>query len=167
LNFLPLPQGQGSFLPAGMRPGCYHPGHRPPYPWRPGGGRLKDTKAKKAKGKLKTEAPANGHAELLRQLFQAAIKLRASIEPADYKRYVLPIIFLRFLSLRYERRREELKRLIDDPQSDYYQLAAVLDEDDEYRAAGAFPVPEKARWSTILKHAQADDIKQSVPTTTP
>ena len=42
-----------------------------------------------------------------------------SIEPADYKRYVLPIIFLRFLSLRYERRRAELEKLIADPKSDY------------------------------------------------
>ena len=42
---------------------------------------------------------------LTKELWQAAVNLRGSIEPADYKRYVLPIIFLRFLSLRYEKRR--------------------------------------------------------------
>jgi len=36
---------------------------------------------------------------LTKELWQAAVNLRGSIEPADYKRYVLPIIFLRFLSL--------------------------------------------------------------------
>jgi type I restriction-modification system DNA methylase subunit len=54
------------------------------------------------------------------QLWQATVNLRGSIEPADYKRYVLPIIFLRFLSLRYERRRAELERLIADPASEHY-----------------------------------------------
>ncbi len=50
---------------------------------------------------------------LTKELWQAAVNLRGSIEPADYKRYVLPLIFLRFLSLRYERRRGEFeKRLL-------------------------------------------------------
>jgi type I restriction-modification system DNA methylase subunit len=38
---------------------------------------------------------------LMKELWEAAVALRGTIEPADYKRYVLPIIFLRFLSLRY------------------------------------------------------------------
>ena len=46
--------------------------------------------------------------ELMKELFQAAVNLRGSIEPSDYKRYVLPLIFLRFLSMRYEKRRKEL-----------------------------------------------------------
>jgi type I restriction-modification system DNA methylase subunit len=59
---------------------------------------------------------------------------------ADYKRYVLPIIFLRFLSLRYDRRRAELERLITDPTSDYYtpsknHVDAILNNPDEYQAA--------------------------------
>jgi type I restriction enzyme M protein len=62
----------------------------------------------------------NGVMELVKELWQAAVNLRGSIEPADYKRYVLPIIFLRFLSLREEKRREELRSLVADPQSDYY-----------------------------------------------
>lgn len=105
-----------------------------------------------------------GTTELLKELWQAAVNLRGSIEPADYKRYVLPIIFLRFLSLRYERRREELEGLLADPNSDYFTKDAkardrILADADEYRAAGAFIVPEKSRWSYILQHAQADTIK--------
>jgi hypothetical protein len=51
---------------------------------------------------------SNGVTDLVKELWEAAVNLRGSIEPADYKRYVLPIIFLRFLSLRYERRRHQL-----------------------------------------------------------
>lgn len=72
------------------------------------------------KKKAEEAKPSNQHAELIRQLWQAAVELRGSIEPADYKRYVLPIIFLRFLSIRFEKRREELQGLITDPSSEYH-----------------------------------------------
>ncbi|MGH2362938.1 MAG: N-6 DNA methylase [bacterium] len=119
---------------------------------------------KAGKKQKKAQPQGGGHAVLIRELWEAAVNLRGSIEPADYKRYVLPIIFLRFLSLRYERRRHELERLVREPKSDYYTkspkaAAATLEDPDEYRAAGAFIVPKQARWDEILKHAQADDIK--------
>ena len=75
---------------------------------------------------------SNGVADLLKELWNAAVALRGNIEPADYKRYVLPLIFLRFLSLRYEKRRAEIDAEIADPQSDLlhhrraaYALAAA------------------------------------------
>ena len=100
-----------------------------------------------------------GVVDLTKELWEAAVNLRGSIEPADYKRYVLPIIFLRFLSLRYERRRAELEKLIADPKSNYHGDKKALNDPDEYRSAGAFTVPEPARWDSIVKIAQADDIK--------
>jgi type I restriction enzyme M protein len=113
--------------------------------------------------KKKTEATTNGNSNgivnLTKELWQAAVTLRGSIEPADYKRYVLPIIFLRFLSLRFEKRRSELEFMIADPQSEYHGDRGVVTDPDEYRAAGAFIIPEDARWENILKQAQADDIK--------
>lgn len=74
----------------------------------------------RTRSKKKTPRKSNQHADLLGSLWEAAVELRGSIEPADYKRYVLPLIFLRFLSLRYERRRAELENLIADPNSDYF-----------------------------------------------
>jgi type I restriction enzyme M protein len=100
-----------------------------------------------------------GIVTLTKELFQAAITLRGSVETPDYKRYVLPIIFLRFLSLRYDRRRAELEALIADKQSDYYGDKGALGDPDEYRRVGAFVIPEVARWQNIRKAAQADDIK--------
>src|SRR3979409_519804 len=116
--------------------------------------------ARKKRGAADGASQENGGngsiVELTKELWQAAVTLRGSIEPADYKRYVLPIIFLRFLSLRYERRRAELERLMADPSSSYHttnakHAAAILNEPDEYQAGGAFIVPEEARWVKILE----------------
>ncbi len=97
--------------------------------------------------------------ELTKELWQAAVTLRGSIEPGDYKRYVLPIIFLRFLSLRYEKRRSELEALIANKRSEYFGDKKALADPDEYRSGGAFIIPQEARWENIRKSAQADDIK--------
>src|SRR4051794_12539177 len=121
-------------------------------------------KSSKAADGSRAATPTNGLAELLKGLWESAVNLRGAIEPADYKRYVLPLIFLRFLSLRYERRRAELEALIADPKSDYHTAdrkvaESILEDPDEYRAVGSFIVPKAARWSEIVKQAQADDIK--------
>jgi type I restriction enzyme M protein len=98
--------------------------------------------------------------DLTKELWQAAVQLRGSIEPADYKRYVLPIIFLRFLSLRYEKRRAELEALIAKPGSDYSGDTSVLEDPDEYRSASTFIVPPDARWSRIASEVRGrDDVK--------
>ena len=110
---------------------------------------------KKEEATAKTAAP-NHHSDLTKQLWQAAVELRGSIEPADYKRYVLPIVFLRFLSLRFEARRKQLEGFIAEPESEYHTgdpevAKQILDDPDEYSSAGAFIVPEKARWSYLRK----------------
>src|SRR5690606_32466306 len=91
--------------------------------------------AKNKPGSKKTKEKGNrengGIVALTKELFQAAITLRGSVEPADYKRYVLPIIFLRFLSQRYERRRAELEALVADKNSDYYGDKAAINDADE------------------------------------
>lgn len=80
---------------------------------------------------FRTRAPeSTGSTELIKELWQAAVTLRGAIEPAEYKRFVLPLIFLRYLSLRAELRRP-----------------------------GAYPIPKKARWGELLAHAGDDDIK--------
>lgn len=106
----------------------------------------------------------NGAANLIKELWEAAVTLRGSIEPADYKRYVLPIIFLRFLSMRYEKRRAELEALIADSASDYYTkdsgvAQGILADADEYKSANVFIVPEAAQWDYLRTRAQADDVK--------
>lgn len=125
---------------------------------------VKARKKNKGQPSLIEAANGNGVVALIKELWEAAVTLRGSIEPADYKRYVLPIIFLRFLSMRYEKRREELDKLIADPQSDYYTddaeaAQSILEDPDEYRSANVFIVPENARWDYLRRNAQADNIK--------
>jgi type I restriction enzyme M protein len=108
-----------------------------------------------------TQKKVNGTIiDLTNELWQAAVQLRGSIEPGDYKRYVLPIIFLRFLSLRYEKRRAELEALIATSGGDYHGDASVLEDPDEYRRASTFIVPQDARWSRIASEVRGrDDVK--------
>jgi type I restriction enzyme M protein len=54
-----------------------------------------------------------------RELWNAAVQLRGNVAPADYKHYVLPLLFLRYLSLGYEKRREELRQEIHETQKKY------------------------------------------------
>lgn len=122
-----------------------------------------------AKGKAKnseanTSYKNGGVSELLKELWNAAVALRGSIEPADYKRYVLPLIFLRFLSLRYEKRVTEIEAEIADPKSDLHttdkQLALdILNDADHFTSKQTFLVPEDARWVSIVRFARADDVK--------
>lgn len=105
--------------------------------------------------------------EIEDELWEAAVDMRGNIAPADYKHYVLPLVFLRYLSLRYEERREELETMVHDPDSAYYVQDEDIAEDivtdpDEYRSEGVFIIPEEARWSYLVKHAQDDDIKVKV-----
>ena len=115
----------------------------------------------RAKDKAKK---SNGISDLIKELWQAAVNLRGSIEPADYKRYVLPLIFLRFISSRFERRRKELSYMIQKEHGPYFThepdiVAGILNDPDEYRSVGAFMVPENATWDYIRSRAQDDDIK--------
>lgn len=106
------------------------------------------------------EKPKGSIVDLTGELWQAAVQLRGSIEPSDYKRYVLPIIFLRFLSLRYEKRRAELEALIATPGSDDFGDTSVLEDAAQYRAANTFIVPADARWSRIASEVRGrDDVK--------
>lgn len=98
------------------------------------------------------------------ELWQTAVNLRGTVAPADYKHYVLPLLFLRYLSLRYEQRYEQLQLVLKDKRSDYYTGdpdidAEVLADPAEYAQHNVFIVPEQARWSYLVKHARADDIK--------
>ena len=118
------------------------------------------------KKKDATPAAVNGSSgmvALTRELWDAAVAMRGTIEPADYKRYVLPIIFLRFLSMRFEKRRAELEAMVADPKSDYFGIDAILEDADEYKSAGTMIVPPNARWSHIVAVvAPADDVKVQV-----
>jgi type I restriction enzyme M protein len=100
-------------------------------------------------------------------LFEAANKLRGSVESAEYKHLVLGLIFLKYISDSFDFRREQLEAELADPESpefiaDVAERAEALEDRDEYRAANVFWVPEEARWSALLAAASQPDIARRI-----
>jgi type I restriction enzyme M protein len=108
--------------------------------------------------------PAQADINFERELWEAAVNLRGTVAPADYKHYVLPLLFLRYLSLRYEQRYRQLKTALKDPGSDYYTGDSQIDAETladpaEYESFNIFVMTEEASWDYLRRHARSDDIK--------
>ena len=88
-------------------------------------------------------------------LWDAANKLRGSIEPSEYKHVVLSLIFLKFASDKFIKRREELK-------ADGKE--AFLEIPEFYQAENVFYLPEESRWDYIIENAKQEDITLKVDT---
>lgn len=104
----------------------------------------------------------NGHA-----LFEAANKLRGSVESAEYKHLVLGLIFLKYISDAFEQRRYALEAELSDAKSKEYVADPVaraeeLDDRDAYAEKQVFWVPEQARWPAILASASSPDIAKRI-----
>ena len=100
-------------------------------------------------------------------LWEAADRLRSRVDAAEYKHVVLGLIFLKYVSDVFTKRREELERLVDDPDSDYFMPTdeakqSVLEDRDEYAAEGVFWVPEGHRWDDLRKAAKQTDIGERI-----
>jgi type I restriction enzyme M protein len=105
----------------------------------------------------------NGELPFAKTLFEAADRLRGSVESAEYKHLVLGLIFLKYISDAFDRRRVQLEADIEDGESDLYtedeaQRAEILEDRDEYISENVFWVPEEARWDSILAAASQPEI---------
>ena len=88
-------------------------------------------------------------------LWDTADKLRGSVESSEYKHVVLSLIFLKFVSDKFELQRE---KLIDQGMGDYVETVEFYAKDN------VFYLPEEARWSTIQKLAKQEDIALRIDT---
>ena len=88
-------------------------------------------------------------------LWDTADKLRGSVESSEYKHVVLSLIFLKFVSDKFEERRAEL---IAEGKEKY------LDMVEFYTMKNVFYLPEEARWSQLQKQAKQDDIAVKIDT---
>ena len=110
--------------------------------------------AKKAKADINFE----------QELWKAANELRGAVAENQYKDYVLPLIFLKHLSERYESRKEELIDAFKDETSDYYtsdteEQNYVLEDPDEYLSKNTYIIPKEATWQFLQDNAEQDNIK--------
>ena len=74
-----------------------------------------------------------------KKIWDAACVLRGNMDASEYKSVVLGLIFLKYISDRFE---EKYQQLIEEGDG--------FEEDvDEYISEGIFFVPENARWRVI------------------
>lgn len=89
------------------------------------------------------------------QLWDAANKLRGTVESSEYKHVVLGLIFLKFASDKFEQRREEL---IVEGKDKYLEMKEF------YNMKNVFFLPLESRWTFVMDHAKQDDIALIVDT---
>jgi len=88
-------------------------------------------------------------------LWDSANKLRGKVESAEYKHVVLGLIFLKFVSDKFEKRKQEL---IKEGKEKY------LDMVEFYTSKNVFYLPEISRWDFLMKNAKQDDIALKIDT---
>lgn len=83
-----------------------------------------------------------------KQIWDAACVLRGNMDASEYKTVVLGLIFLKYISDRFE---EKYQALLDEGDG--------FEEDvDEYTSEGIFFVPANARWRVIAEAAHTPEI---------
>lgn len=87
-----------------------------------------------------------------KQIWDAACVLRGNMDASEYKQVVLGLIFLKYISDRFETRFRQLK---DEGEG--------FEEDiDEYTAQGIFFVPQDARWEVISAAAHTEEVGTAI-----
>ena len=83
-----------------------------------------------------------------KQLWDAACVLWGHIPAAEYRKVIIGLIFLRYISSAFDRRYQELVA----------EGEGFEDDRDAYAMENVFFVPEEARWSTISAAAHTPEI---------
>jgi type I restriction enzyme M protein len=81
------------------------------------------------------------------QIWEAADILRGNMDAAEYKHVVLGLIFLKYISDKFEERYRELEAEHDD-----------VEDKDAYTEKNVFFVPPTARWKIIAEAAHKEEI---------
>ena len=83
-----------------------------------------------------------------KEIWSAADKLRGNMDASEYKNIVLGLIFLKYISDKFEEKYNELK----------YEGEGFEEDRDAYYAEGIFFVPQQARWEAISYAAHTAEI---------
>ncbi|MDU1203138.1 MAG: class I SAM-dependent DNA methyltransferase [Clostridiales bacterium] len=88
-------------------------------------------------------------------LWESANKLRGKVEASEYKHVVLSLIFLKFVSDKFEQRKDEL---IAEGKEKYVDITEF------YTMKNVFYLPEESRWSYIMANSKQNDIALKIDT---
>ncbi len=102
---------------------------------------------------------------LEKKLWNAADKLRSTLDAAQYKHTVLGLVFLKYVSDAFQIRQDELTEQLKNAEHDYYldpadyggadsdeyqdEIGAELEQRDYYAEVNVFWVPAAARWKFL------------------
>ena len=98
------------------------------------------------------QAKSNANIGFEEKLWKAADKLRGSMESSEYKHVVLGLLFLKYVSDKFETKYNELVE-----EGDGFE-----EDEDEYLAENIFWVPKNSRWGYIRDNAKLPEIGQIV-----
>ena len=88
-------------------------------------------------------------------LWKAADQLRGSIDAAQYKEFVLGLVFLKYVSDAFDERYRAIERELVDDEIPEHRHAGFLEDQDSYLEENVFWVPKQARWSHIAQNASS------------
>lgn len=114
-----------------------------------------DNEASETPLKSKTKREQQKEKAIEVTLWDAANKLRGSVEPAEYKHVVLGLIFLKFASDKFEDHRA---RLIAEGKEKYIEMPEF------YNMNNVFFLDEISRWSYLIKKSKQNDIALLIDT---
>src|SRR5436309_14424098 len=106
-------------------------------------------------GAMSTQRTSEDDLPFAKELFEAADRMRRSVESAEYKHLVVGLLFLKYISDSFERRRTWLDAATRDPENhDYWTETEavrreIIEDRDEYISENVFWVPEEARWDAL------------------
>jgi len=95
-------------------------------------------------------------------LWKAADKLRGSMDAAEYKHFVLGLVFLKYVSDAFTERRAQIERELAAEEVDEEQFKRFLEDPDEYVGHGVFWIPEGARWELVAEGAKGGAGQKTV-----
>lgn len=93
-------------------------------------------------------------ADLKDTLWKSADKLRGSMDAAEYKHFVLGLIFLKYTSDAFDERRAQIEAELEAEGIPEENRPTLLEDQDEYAGRGVFWVPQAARWESLAHRAK-------------
>lgn len=87
-----------------------------------------------------------------KKIWDAACVLRGNMDASEYKHVVLGLIFLKYISDRFEQKYTALKK----------EGKGFEEDRDEYLAEGVFYVPADARWEVIAANSHTAEIGTTI-----
>ncbi len=108
----------------------------------------------------KPTAGAQGEMGFEKEIWRAIDMMRGNLDASEYKHVILGLIFLKYISDRFDTRRAELEAEF----ANTAEKDSFINDRDEYIAQGVAYVPPNARWPRLQTAAHSTEIGSLIDT---